>query len=126
MIALAGIALPDDIEWTDEFAFSPVTQIVTPTLTGALIVEEAARTAGRPITLVSNEAAWLTRAAVKALQAKADVAGETYTLAWSDGRTFDVMFRRANGQPLDAKPVLRVADLDDTDYYTVTLRLMEV
>ena len=37
--SLAGIALPDDIQWTDEYTAWKVGQIIRPTLTGALVVQ---------------------------------------------------------------------------------------
>jgi len=55
MSSLAGIPLPDDIEWPDENEWSPVTQQLEVSLSGAMLVEESMQLAGRPITLRSNQ-----------------------------------------------------------------------
>jgi hypothetical protein len=39
-VTLNGLHLPDDLIWRDEFDWAPVEQVVTPTLSGALLVEE--------------------------------------------------------------------------------------
>jgi dipeptidyl aminopeptidase/acylaminoacyl peptidase len=74
---LAGVTLPDDLEWVDEFDRSPVSQQVEVSLAGALIVEESAQLTGAPITLRSGQSgsnywALADRATVIALQALAD------------------------------------------------------
>ncbi|MFW6344767.1 MAG: hypothetical protein ACOC0M_00325 [Halomonas sp.] len=128
-VRLAAITLPDDIQWTDEYAGHGVGQTITPTLTGALLVEEAAQQAGRPITLASNGAAWLERSTVEALQALAATpldTGDTHTLIWGDGRTFQVVFDRSSGPAIEAQEVLRAAaQIQGADHpYTVTIRLI--
>lgn len=50
-VVLAGIELPADLQWTDEFTAWRIGQQVRTSLSGALIVQESARQAGRPITL---------------------------------------------------------------------------
>ena len=52
---LGAITLPGDLEWIDEFSWSPVGQQVDVTLGGSLIVEESAQLAGRPITLRTGQ-----------------------------------------------------------------------
>lgn len=120
MNTLEAVPLPD-LEWTDEFAWTPVRQQQQITLTGALVVEEAAVQAGRPITLTGD---WASRAVVKALYALATVAGATYTLTLGDEQ-YTVMFRRNDGA-LSAEPVTALVDPDDSDFYQLTLRLMSV
>ena len=73
MITLAGIELPDDLDWEDEFGWEPVGQVITPTLSGAIIVEESVQSEGRPITLRSDGEAWVKRSTVLELQALAAV-----------------------------------------------------
>ncbi|MGD7412717.1 hypothetical protein ACQCRK_26175, partial [Ralstonia pseudosolanacearum] len=66
----AVLALPDDLLWTDEHAWTPAVAAVSYLLTGALLVESAARQKGRPITLVgAADMAWVTRATVNTLYA---------------------------------------------------------
>ena len=73
-ILLAGIELPADLQWTDEFTGWRVGQAVKTSLTGARIVQESALQAGRPITLQTQRegAAYIapvTLAVLRALQA---------------------------------------------------------
>jgi hypothetical protein len=64
----AVLVLPDDLLWADEHAWTPAVAAVSYLLTGALLVESAARQAGRPITLVgAADMAWVTRATVDTL-----------------------------------------------------------
>jgi hypothetical protein len=51
----AVLVLPDDLLWTDEHAWTPAVAAVSYLLTGALLVESAARQAGRPITFVAAD-----------------------------------------------------------------------
>lgn len=50
-ITLGALVLPSGLVWSDEFAWTPVAQNIERTLTGALVIEEATKTAVRPITL---------------------------------------------------------------------------
>jgi len=106
-IALNAIALPAGLVWDDEFAWSPVAQATEYTLTGSLVVEQAIKAAGRPITLVGGkEFAWLTRAQVKILKAALDT-GAVLTLTLHDARTFQVI---PDDEPLVVSPLPRVLD----------------
>lgn len=125
-ITLDSITLPGDLLWSDEYAWSPVAQQTTPTLTGALIVDESLRLAGRPVTLEGSEQfAWVTRATVDALRAL-DTPGRTMTLTLADGRTLTVAWRRDGGPCIEARPVMHMAPAAANDHYTITLRFMEV
>ncbi len=93
MIKLAGIELPDDLDWGDEFEWEPIGQVITPTLSGAIIVEEAAQSEGRPITLRSDGEAWVQRSAVVALYALASAPSARMPLELN-GRHFTVLWRR--------------------------------
>ena len=55
LLTLDGVELPEDLEWADEYTAWKVGQVVRYSLTGALIVQEAALQAGRPVTLQSLE-----------------------------------------------------------------------
>lgn len=125
MIKLAGIELPDDLDWSDEFEWESMSQVITPTLSGAIIVEEAAQVEGRPITLISDGQAWVTRATVLALHALAAAPSVPMQLDLN-GRPFSVLWRRDNGVGLEARQLYRIADPDDQTPYEITLRLIEV
>lgn len=117
------IDLPADLEWQDEFDWTPVEQSTEYSLTGALIVQSGAMQAGRPITLYGGrEGAWIKRAKLEQLYAMASVSGLQMTLQlW--GRTFTVMFRET---PLNAEPIRRLADPGPDWNYAITINLMEV
>lgn len=125
------VTLPEDLQWVDEFQPWAVSQVQEFSLTGALIIHESARLAGRPITLQSgSDFAWVTRATVDALRALSEVApGPLMTLSLpaypSGARTFSVRFRR--DQPcIEAAPIKHKTPPAPTDYYSLVLRLMVV
>jgi hypothetical protein len=121
MMTLNLLQLPDDLFWHDEFSWSAVRQSSDLTLTGALIVEEAAQQAGRPITLIDG---WASRAVVEQLYLLVQQPGQVHTLVMG-GQTYTVMFRHSEGA-LTATPLLPVTDPAPTDPYLITLRLMVV
>jgi hypothetical protein len=99
-VTLAGIELPVDIQWVDEFSDHGVGQEITPLLTGHLLVEETVQPEGRPMSLRTGPLCWVERTVVEALyelQATALEDGETLPLVWADGRTFDAVIDRGRG-----------------------------
>jgi len=135
--SLAGIELPDDLEWVDEFTAWKVGQVIRPSLTGALIVQESALQAGRPITLQSLDlgnstfAAVVTLSVLEALQAKEALAGAapmSLVLPTSGGgtRSFNVIWRRTDGPALEARPIKFQTPAEPADLYLITLRLIQV
>lgn len=131
-ITLDDIVLPPDLEWTDEYRWSPAQQVAQYTITGALVVQASGVQAGRPITLEAkgDGHVWVPRSLVDAMRAKLIVPGATMTLTLVDGRTFDVIARPQDGSPFEADQVdfRATADIDVRDLlpYTLTLRLMQV
>jgi len=106
-ITLGAITLPATLVWEDEFAWSPVAQSTEYSLTGALIVQQAVKQAGRPITLVGKSdsnahTGGISRTDLLALQTALIVAGASWTLTLHDSRTFTVA---AQQSPLDAEPL---------------------
>ena len=120
------LTLPDDLLWVDEHAWTPAVARIEYLLTGALLVETAARAAGRPITLQAEpDMAWVTRATVSALYAWASVPSRQFALTFQDGRSFTVAFRHFE-TAIEAAPVLGFPASGDDDFYRITLRLMEI
>lgn len=118
------LTLPDQLEWPDEFAWKQVEQTTTYTTTGALLIEAAAKQAGRPITLQGSETrAWCTRGALVTLRAWAATPGQALTLALR-GANYDVVFDHAGGA-LSATPIVDFSDPDTDDWYFITLRFLE-
>lgn len=125
------ITLPEDLQWVDEYQPWAVSQVQEFSLTGALIIHESARLAGRPITLQSgSDFGWITRAVADQLRTLSETApGPLMTLslpAYPSGtRTFSVRFRR--DQPcIEAAPIKHKTPPAPTDYYSLVLRLMVV
>ena len=124
---LDTIILPDDLLWINEFDWNSVEQNVERSLTGALLVQEAQLTHGRPKVLSGNgEAGWVSRLTIKKLFALSKAANKAMSLTLPDGRQFSVIFDRSNGAPIEAEQVLPFAYPEDGDVYLLTLRLLTV
>jgi len=120
------VTLSADLAWSDEFAWAPVEQTVQRTITGAVIVQAAARVAGRPITLAASDeqAGWLTRAALDQCRVWALIPGQQLTLNYR-GVSHTVIWRHQD-TAIDASPVVFYADVQSGDFYRATLRFMEL
>lgn len=125
-----SLFLPDDLLWSDEHIWSPVVSSVSYLLNGALLVQSALRQAGRPITLVgAMDMAWVTRAVVGQLHDWAGVplsanAGR-FTLTLADGRALSVAFRHGE-TAIESEPVAGFPARMDSDFYRITVRLMQL
>lgn len=116
-----ALTLPPDLIWTDEFAWQKVEQALEYGLTGALLIDEAVKQAGRPLTLAGEVThGWILRGALKTLKAWSSQAGlqmqltrmsETHTLIWSHEEG-----------AIEAAPIVPYSDPIDGDYYSLTLR----
>ena len=135
-ITLAGITLPGDLFWSDEFSDTLVGQARKYSLTGALIIQESVRQAGRAITLETTQYrdTWVapvrldTLRLLQALEADPDEAPFALVLPDHNAgtRTFNVAFRRGDGQPIEARPTKFASPAIDTDLFAITLRLIQV
>ncbi|MDR0216735.1 MAG: hypothetical protein LBJ15_22395 [Comamonas sp.] len=122
---LNGIELPRGMLWVDEFNWSAVQKTVERGITGAQIIDAAARIEGRPITLQAVEdQGWIRRATLQAVQALADAPDGQYPLQLADGREFTVQF--AADDPIAAVPISRPELPPATHPYVATLRLITV
>ena len=124
------LALPDDLLWSDEFAWTPAVMSVSYLITGALMVHSACRQAGRPITLTGAvDMAWVARSVISTLYDWAGIAlGEDtgrFELTLLDERVFTVAFRHAEA-PIDAEPVKGFPARSASDHYRLTLKLMQI
>lgn len=109
-ITLGALTLPAGLAWSDEFAWSPVSASSGYSLTGALIVEQAIKQAGRPITLIgqssgNDHTVWISRANLLTLKAALETAAATFTLILHDARTFTVMARPDGDSAVEAEPL---------------------
>lgn len=111
-----SIVIPDALEWTDEFDFSPVTQDVQRTIGGSFIVQEAGLLFGRPITLEGGEQVWMLRSVFRQIVQLAETVGAKYTLTLADGTEYTVIFRRDGREaPVRAVPLWRKNIQEGTD-----------
>lgn len=122
---LNGIELPRGMLWVDEFNWSAVEKTIERSITGAQVIDAAARVAGRPITLEAVEdQGWIRRATLLAVRALVDAPDGEYLLKLADGREFTVQF--AAEDPIEAQPVSRPELPESTHPYVATLRLITV
>lgn len=126
-ITLNAITLHPDLHWVDENQWYPIEQSTARTLTGALVISTSVRTSGRPITLAPEDdsSAWMHREVVDDLRNLAVLPGEVMTLTLR-GVTRNVIFRHHESPALEAVPIVHYSDVQDPDWYRVTLKLMEV
>ena len=123
---LGTLELDDQFEWIDEFAWDAVEQGQERTLTGALVVQEGLKLYGRPITLAANGGVWTPLSVVRQLEVLRDQRGLVMPLTLPGGATHSVIFNRASGQALEAKPIERLVEPGPDDPYEITLRLITV
>ena len=130
MISLADatttLTLDPDLFWSDEDNWHPVAQNVERTITGALDIQVASMTKGRPITLEPEDdsSAWMRSSVVKQLRNWAAVPGQQLILTLR-GVEHTVIFRHQDGG-FEAKPVLHYRDRVPDDWYLCVIRLMEI
>lgn len=118
------VTLPEDLLWSDEYTWSPVVQAVERSITGALIVNSAALTGGRPITLEPEDdsSAWMSRTSLDILRNWAAVPDKQLTLTLR-GQVQTVVVRHQDGG-ISARPVVHYSDSDAADQYLCTIRLL--
>lgn len=123
-----SLTLSHDMRWMDEHSWSPVSAAKEYTLTGALIIDNAVRQAGRPITLQppGSDMAWITRETVEKLRTWAAIPGLQCELTLDDDRVFNVIFRHDEPPALEATPVTQMATYDMADWWVVNLKMMEI
>lgn len=125
---ITTIELNDDLRWIDEFGFSPITQNIERTISGAQVIQEGVLIKGRPITLSGGVGVWMPKSVLNQLYDMAMQPNVTATLTMADGRVFKVTFNR-NGteSPIRGEPVHRqTIESDATMYENITLKLMEI
>jgi hypothetical protein len=123
-ISLDAITLPSDLIWIDEYSHTPVRQSIATAVDGSLIVEAAAQVKGRPITLQGGDnAAWIDRATLEQLRAKQYQPGLVMTLIHNSS-SYSVLFIHPGG--IEARPVIDYSNPGNEDWYTLTLKLIEI
>ncbi|MDO4896142.1 MAG: hypothetical protein Q3971_02160 [Moraxella sp.] len=107
--------------WSDEFSWQELAQSdPVYTLTGAMIIQQGTKKAGRPITL-NGDNTRTTRADLAKIQAWADVPELTLTLTHPKGKKYQVIFDRPAIS--DIKFIKQHKPKDDKDDDKCTLNL---
>lgn len=120
------VELPEAMNWSNEYGWSPVEQSVEYSTEGALIIDVALKLAGRPIALEGSEdCTWCSRALCDTLQAWASLPGIELTLVVR-GVARTVIFDHQAGA-LRGFPVIFYEDgsIQPDDWYVPTLRFLE-
>ena len=121
------LELPSTLDWTDEFSYSPVQQSKTWTTTGAMLVEESVKQAGRPITLQgAADRTWCNRPLVQTLQAWAAL--PNFVMQLQIRSVFHtVIFDHEKGA-MEGFPVIFLEDgsVDADTIYYVSLKFVEL
>lgn len=115
------VELLGDLEWVDEYQWSPIAGESAYSLGGRMIVHESAVLTGRPLTL-SGDPTWLPRSTIEQLRAM-DLPGAVLTVTVADGRQFLCGWRRDDGPPISAESVQYAAPPADADWYRVSIRM---
>jgi hypothetical protein len=120
-----AITMSPDLRWVDEHEWEPVVQGESRSVTGAMIIQPRALTAGRPITLQPDEdnSAWMSRAVLAQLRNLAAIPGQAMTLT-INGQAYSVVFRRSDGSAIEAEPVAHYSTPEPTDWFRVTTKFL--
>lgn len=122
------INLPEDLYWADELTWCPVVQSESTSLTGALILQTGLKQGGRPITLeppLASRSSWMLRSDLEQLRAWAAVPQLELVLQLR-GATHAVVWRHQEPPVIQAEPVQHYSDVAAGDFYTATLRFLEI
>ncbi|PAT39162.1 hypothetical protein CK623_11405 [Vandammella animalimorsus] len=123
------LQLYEGLQWVDEFAWSPVAMTAEYSTDGSLLIDQAARLAGRPITLETPSGAdWATtREQVQLLHAWASRLAEPLQLRLR-GQVYTVVFDHTRGAAFEATlaGALADAEINAQVEYRITLRFLEV
>lgn len=115
-IILHGMDLPPYLHWEDEFGWSPVVETGEYSITGALLLDQSVKLAGRPMTLVGTDhLGWIQYAQLVELQTLS-FTPQNMELDYH-GRLFTVRFRYDSGSPVTAEQIIPRIPPRDTDPY---------
>lgn len=118
-----AVTLPDDLIWTDEFAFNKVASNVSYGIDGALFIDEGVRLAGQPITL-DGAHVWVPRSTIETLEAWKALPGQQFTLNYR-GVNHTVVMDHSRGA-MTATPDIAYDEYAADDNYALTLRFLKV
>lgn len=120
-----AVSFAQDMRWVDEFAWAAVAQSApVRSLSGAIIVQQGLKLAGRPITL-SGDWVWHKRQDLLTLREWTDEPELQMSLSHYDGRQFNVIWR-LHETAITAEPVHYLTPELEGEPYTATLNLMTI
>lgn len=121
------LTLPPDLQWVDQYQWAGTEQAVTRSLTGAMIIQTAAKSAGRPITLQppADNGAWWARSNWGQVQTWLDDPALTLTLTIY-ATAYTVRFRHHEAPAAEARPVMFFADPADIDWILPSFKFITV
>lgn len=121
---LDAVDIPDEMLWTDKYAWAKIRSGTKRTIEGKLHVRESLlpSDSGRPITLESSDA-WATRAIVDVLYGMTQELDKSMTLTLNDASTITVKFRHWELPVLTATPIIETAFPTYDTLYIITLKL---
>jgi hypothetical protein len=123
---LTVIEIPDDLEWVNEFGWSPVKQDISYTIGGTLVDQQSKVLAGRPINLAGGPSVWAPRSLIVALKMWVDTPGIIMRLTMPDGIRHKVIFHHVE-QALTATPLWRqTVQAGTNEYNNIQLNLITV
>jgi hypothetical protein len=118
------LTLPAGLLWTDEFAFETLAAESGYSVDGALIVDEAVKLGGRPMTLEGGEQhGWIDRATLLTLEAWRLLPGQDFTLSYRSV-SYAVQMDHERGA-VGVRAVVDYSNPASTDFYVLTLRLIQ-
>lgn len=126
-VGATTVTLNPDLFWEDEHNWHPVEQSAERTITGALVVQTGTKTKGRPVTLKPEDESSAATSLTDLTQLRnwAAVPGQEMTLTLR-GVSRTVIFRHHDGSAIEARPWVHWSDVQSTDWYLATIRLMEI
>lgn len=124
-----ALEFSESLYFSDEFNWSSVTGNEKYTVGGTLIIQQAVRKGGKPITLSApDDMAWLERWQVETLQAWADIIELKmwYERMVKGVNTQTKVSFRHSQTPVDGKPVKGFNSPELNDPFTAKIQLIEV
>lgn len=134
-----SVVLPKDLEWIDEFSWSPIFQEIKNSISGSIFINEYEQLDGRFITLEGkDDMCWIQRPLAEellvlrnlSLKMNLQFVEGTYSGGiWSFGsikESFNVMFRQ-NDTPIEFESVKRFDNFESDSWFKIrSIKLMEI
>lgn len=126
-ITLDSLTLPYELIWADKAAWTGIVSNSEKTLQGVNIVESSqfAGQSGRSIILESDQA-WITKSDLETLLGWQQILNKELLLTLQDSTSYTVRFNHDEGEPIIVEQVKKIAELEDTDEYIITLKFLVV